>query len=70
MKYLVARTMNGRPSLQHAIHPELGVNYSWCGIDVYGWSRAYSPHPIEQILCIRCARKIAAQTVPRLRMVK
>lgn len=53
--FTIARTANGRPSLMHLVAEN---NWTACGIDINGWSRAYIKSAIPQILCKKCAKKI------------
>lgn len=52
--YVIARTGAGRPSLMHLLPPGVGSTTA-CGIDVSGWSRAYTHQPIREVLCLRGA---------------
>lgn len=52
--FVIARTASRRPTLQHGVL--LGLYRTWCGLDVWPWSRAYQREPIPQILCTNCKR--------------
>lgn len=60
--FVVARSANRRPTLQHAVFPHDEVNlgtfsYTACGVDIRSWSRAYTENPLHQILCVKCERQ-------------
>ncbi|AUX83207.1 hypothetical protein SEA_REDFIELD_57 [Microbacterium phage Redfield] len=56
MTFILARTGKGRPTLQHALADD-GV-HTVCGLDVTAWSRAYQKHPITEIVCRKCAKRL------------
>lgn len=51
--YIIARGAYGRPTLQHRMASR---GKTWCGKEVYGWSRAYQHEPIPQVFCKRCQK--------------
>lgn len=51
--YVVARTLSNRPTLMHKLAVR-GEFKTQCGLDMSGWSRAYFPIPVPQILCKKC----------------
>ena len=51
--YALARSSTGRPTLQHKTDD---MNTTLCGLDMRGWSRAYQPTPIREILCKKCGK--------------
>lgn len=55
--FVVARNHSGRPTLMHRLIDRQTMMTA-CGVDVREWSRAYSPKPIEAILCKREACRI------------
>lgn len=61
MRFMVARTGSGRPSLMHAIHID-DFSTTTCGLDVSRWSRFYVERAIPQVLCKRCARILDLET--------
>jgi hypothetical protein len=48
--YVIARTANGRPSLQHRVHPTHSQQTA-CGYDISAWSRHYMREVITEVLC-------------------
>lgn len=55
MRWIIARTKSKRPSLMHLIDTEY-IYETRCGLDVYGWSRAYFNLPVPQVACMKCTR--------------
>ena len=53
MTYVLARTAGGRPALQHKTDDH---DVTLCGLDITGWSRAYTRTPIKEILCKKCGK--------------
>lgn len=48
--YVLARNAGGRPTLQHKL-VDGSSSMTACGYDCSGWSRAYMPRRIDEILC-------------------
>lgn len=61
MRFMVARTGSGRPSLMHAVHI-YDISTTACGLDASRWSRFYVARAIPQVLCKRCARILDLET--------
>lgn len=61
MRFMVARTGSGRPSLMHAVDLS-DFSTTTCGLDASHWSRFYVDRAIPQVLCKRCARILGLET--------
>jgi DNA invertase Pin-like site-specific DNA recombinase len=69
--YVVARTGNGRPALQHVVSA-VGNSDTLCGYDMSDWSRFYMATQLSILLCKKCLRISSvelASTRPQLRVV-
>lgn len=55
--FVIARSARGRPTLMHRLR-DRQTEMTACGVDTREWSRAYSPKPIEAILCKREACRV------------
>jgi hypothetical protein len=54
MKYVIARTMRGRPTLQHLVDARRHGQTA-CGLDIAYWSREYQDVRLGVLLCKKCA---------------
>jgi hypothetical protein len=52
--YVIARGNNGRPVCQHKV-PDGVASLTACGADIGRWSREFTTHRFESILCKRNA---------------
>lgn len=55
--FIVARTANGRPSLQHKLS-DTDVDRTECGLEIFRWSRAYTRQMVKEIICKKCLSKV------------
>ena len=55
MCYVVARTGNNRPALQHIVN-YVGDNSTICGYGMIGWTRFYMATQLSVLLCKKCQR--------------